>query len=695
MYTDYTEENNESYYADDDSGQNRHNIDKEKLKRIIFWVLCFVIVLVLIIVVAKSCSKKENPAPTYNNEQTLAVAISRETISLEVGQNFQLYAEVVGIDSKDPVILWLSENSEIVVVDDSGLVTALKEGTTNIVARYIKDGKIYSNKCAITVTSANVKLESIDIVQENISILKGSGVLLQVKTNPSDAKVEGLIFTSDDPSIASVNEEGRVTALEVGTTTINVKTSDSLYSDKLIVRVVENGQTVINPVSLTLSGLSNGLKVSSTATVIYSITPSNATNKTLTWTSTNPNVATVNSSGVVTGRSAGTCTIVASTSNGVSASLEVTVEANTIPVQNISIAGETTFTMQEGWTRMLSYLITPINATNKNVTFTTSNRNVIYVDSNGVLAALSPGTATVTITTVDGKKTAVANITVIAVPNSQATSTGTSTGTSSGSSSSSSSGSSSSSSSSYTTGQSNPTTSSGSSSATCTSQDILTIKHSEKGEGPIISSYGFYNAVAMKKANPTITVIGINSCIKAGSLKYNIYYGTSESNISSASKASGQIDHLGSTIKLNLGNGYYKVKVSGTISTTGATISKTYYVIVSNSSSTSSTSSDKTKPIINSLSAVRTGETLSVTVTATDTGSGLKKISYCHDTKNNCTPTINLYTWTGTLPTTLQRKTASIKNTVKTHVCANATDGAGNVSLTTCTAIYNSNVSAN
>ena len=176
-------------------------------------------------------------------------------------------------------------------------------------------------------------------------------------------------------------------------------------------------------------------------------------------------------------------TIMASTSNNISSSLQITVSSNEVAVSRITINGDTSINMQTGWTKLLQYTISPSNATNKNVTFTSSNSSVVFVDSNGIIAALGSGTAVVTITTEDGKKTAAVNVTVTGESGSVS---GSQTGSGSGGSNGSTGGSTGGSSSEGNSGGSSSGSSSSSSSSSensCTAYNMITISHNGSSSG--------------------------------------------------------------------------------------------------------------------------------------------------------------------------------------------------------------------
>ena len=196
------------------------------------------------------------------------------------------------------------------------------------------------------------------------------------------------------PDGASLNTDGKLT-VDGGTLTGNV-TGDVIYK--------------VTDVSLNTDSLT--LVEGGTATLTATITPNNATNPNVTWSSDNQNVATVNQNGEVTAVSAGDATIKVTTEDGeFEATCSVTVkEAATVPVESVSL-DKANLELTEGETAQLTATVLPDNATNKNVTWSTSDASIATVN-NGEVTAVSAGTATITVTTVDGGKTDTCTVTV-------------------------------------------------------------------------------------------------------------------------------------------------------------------------------------------------------------------------------------------------------------------------------------------
>lgn len=165
--------------------------------------------------------------------------------------------------------------------------------------------------------------------------------------------------------------------------------------------------SIIEPTAIKLDQDKVTLGVGETATLKATIEPEEATNKNVTWSSSDDTTVTVED-GVVTGKKVGTATITAETSNGLKATAEVIVKE--IAVTKVTLS-ETTATMTIGGELELTATIEPKNATDQRLTWSSSDTGVATVDSNGKVTAKAAGTATITATAASGI-TAACEITV-------------------------------------------------------------------------------------------------------------------------------------------------------------------------------------------------------------------------------------------------------------------------------------------
>lgn len=251
-----------------------------------------------------------------------------------------------------------------------------------------------SNKVYAATVSKTVKVNSVSLNKTKNTLTVGGKDTLIAAVAPSNASNKAVIWKTSNLKVAAVDSKGIVTAVGAGTATITVTTIDGSKTSTYTV-------IVNNPPIKTL--LENNVKSS----------PSKLTG----WKSSNSNVVIVDSNGNMTAGNPGTATITAVTADGSKkATFVVTIASNT-PVKVSSVGlNKTKNTLTVGGKDTLTATVAPSNAANKGVIWSTSNNKVATV-SNGVVTAVGPGTATITVTTVDGKKTASYVVTVNAANN--------------------------------------------------------------------------------------------------------------------------------------------------------------------------------------------------------------------------------------------------------------------------------------
>ena len=177
-------------------------------------------------------------------------------------------------------------------------------------------------------------------------------------------------------------------------------------SCNFIIKAFTDNETqtpVVEVESVSLNKSEMTLTEGESETLAATVTPDNAENKSIIWSSNNEAVATVDANGTVTAKSAGTAVITATSTNGKSAGCTVTVEKKQIPVTEVRLS-ESTVGIVEGSTYKLTATVLPGNTTDsKNVSWSSSNSEVATVDANGTVTAKSAGTAVITATSKNGK----------------------------------------------------------------------------------------------------------------------------------------------------------------------------------------------------------------------------------------------------------------------------------------------------
>ncbi len=234
----------------------------------------------------------------------------------------------------------------------------------------------------------------------------GETVKIRVSFVPENASDKTLRWRSSNQSVATVSDDGTVTAVGEGTATITVTPTSG--SPKTCVVTV----TVVRPDSLTLSELPETIVEGDTFDLTYTFTPAEAYTEGVEWTSSDETVATVDETGKVTTLAAGTATITLTLKDGSenpkTASAEVVVDPY-IHAESVTL-DQTLLELEAGDTVQLIATVLPEDAMNKNVTWTSDAESFATVDENGLVTAITPGTAVITVTTEDGGYTATCEV---------------------------------------------------------------------------------------------------------------------------------------------------------------------------------------------------------------------------------------------------------------------------------------------
>lgn len=321
------------------------------------------------------------------------VSLEEDNFELLKGESVDLQVNYVpGDTTDDRTVTWSSNNPNAAIVSNSGKITAVGGGDATIT------GTIQGFTLTATV-HVDVPMTSFTATQTNVELTPGKTHTVQYSFLPSDTTDNKTItWNSNAPGVATVNN-GVITAVNPGNATV----TGTLQNGKKItisVKVLIPIQNIsINPNGTTLY---KGDSTRDHATLSAVITPSTAEeSKVVSWTSSKPGVATVNSSGVVTAVSKGSTTITATLGNGMSASCTVNVE---IAITSFTLTTNSSLTMSKGSTSEIRYTIGPSNATeDRTITWHSTNPSAATV-TNGIIAAVNTGTTTITGTLPNGKK---------------------------------------------------------------------------------------------------------------------------------------------------------------------------------------------------------------------------------------------------------------------------------------------------
>jgi uncharacterized protein YjdB len=333
-----------------------------------------------------------------------SITLSQTSLVLTTDGTAQLSSTVLPENATNKAVTWASSAPWIAIVSNDGLVTGIAPGTVTITVSTVDGG--LTATCAVTVTALPT---SVTLSQTSLTLTAGGAAQLSSTVLPENATNKAVTWASSAPQIAAVSSDGLVTGIAAGTATITVSTVDGGLTATCDVAVTPN---VISPTSITLSHTSIALAAGGVAQLLYTFLPANATNEAVVWASSDTQVAVVSGFGVVTAIAAGTTTITVHTEDGrLTATCFVTVTAEIIPATAVWLS-QTSLTLAAGGAVGLSHVVLPGNATNKTVTWASSNTQVATVSNEGVVIGIAQGTATITVRTVDGGYTATCDVTV-------------------------------------------------------------------------------------------------------------------------------------------------------------------------------------------------------------------------------------------------------------------------------------------
>lgn len=400
------------------------------------------------------------------------VAVSPTSASLNAGGTQQLTATVSPSNATNKAVTWTSSNTAVATVNSSGLVSAVAGGSATITVRTTDGG--FTATSAITVNSPQSPYSGViaipGTVQSENYDLGGEGVAY----HDVDVANKTAAYRNDGVDIEACSEGGynidysengewleyTVNVATAGSYTMNVRVASPIggtchvemngtnVSGAITVPNTggwQNWQTVTKTVTLSagqqimrffidtkefntnyisfanasvpvtgvsVTPTSASKAVGTTQQLTATVLPSNATDKTVTWSSSNTAVATVNSSGLVTAVAAGSATITVRTNNGgFTATSAITVTTTIVNVTGVTVT-PTSASKAVGTTQQLTATVAPSNATDKTVTWSSSNTAVATVNSSGLVTAVAAGNATITVRTNNGGFTATSVITV-------------------------------------------------------------------------------------------------------------------------------------------------------------------------------------------------------------------------------------------------------------------------------------------
>ena len=341
------------------------------------------------ILLITSCGKKEVTVGVSS------VTVTPSRIEIIEGGSTALSARVSPEAASDRAVAWSSSDRSVATVDKAGTVHGLRPGTATVTAT--AEGK--SGTCAVTVKAKAVNVTEVTLDRAELTLTEGETETLTATVKPDNADNRKVAWSSDKTDVATVDGDGRVTAVKAGVATVTVTTEDGGKTASCKVTVKAKA---VNVTEVTLDRTELTLTEGETGTLTATVKPDNADNRKVTWISDKTDVATVDGAGKVTAVKAGESVVTVTTEDGgKTATCKVTVKAKAVPVTGVEV-NPWVVTLSVRGTSKLSYTIRPADATNQNVKWESESPSVATVDSEGNVQGVAAGTAKICVTTEDG-----------------------------------------------------------------------------------------------------------------------------------------------------------------------------------------------------------------------------------------------------------------------------------------------------
>ena len=330
---------------------------------------------------------------------TSSVSLAKES-SVSRAKPTKLEYTILPENAGTKELEWSSENPEVAIVDANGVVTGKKLGKTVITAK-TKDGTDITVSTTLTVLP--LKVETMTFAEPSVSIVKTEDKTITLTLNSEEVDNKSMVWTSSDESVATVVQnmnavyplEAIVIAHKVGKATIKAEAQDG--SGMSATCEVEVTSLMVSDFSLQTASVVRTIPTQLEAKV----SPDEADNKKLKWTSLTPDVATITEDGMMTGLKIGTAKVKAETTDGSNLSGVFEVQVIGLPVSTISMPAESSIVKTESM--KLEYSILPLASDNQKLKWSSNATYIASVDeSTGVITAHKVGDAVITATATDG-----------------------------------------------------------------------------------------------------------------------------------------------------------------------------------------------------------------------------------------------------------------------------------------------------
>lgn len=400
------EEENNSSNSTENANETTEKVENKELSKKKIGVIIAIIVILFIVIVFvfikginKSNKQKNNDSNVSDSEKVAVekIELDQSELAMLPTDEIELVATITPDDASDKSIIWKSSDESVAIVDNNGKVSAKSIGSTNITAT-TKDGE-FSVSCRVVVSEDVIKVKELNLSKSSITLGIDAYEKIDTEIIPTNATNKGIIWRSEDSSIATVSSTGLITGKKEGTTNIVATTKDGNHEKfvRVVVKKIE-----IEGIELPKNEV---VELGKSKTIEYKILPKNAPSQELVWKSSNESVASIDNKGKITGKKEGKSTITVMTKDEkVKATCTITVSK---PVAVTSINFSTSIlVLKEGETKSLGVKISPNNAVNNKYRWNKDNTDTSIADVvDGKVTGKKVGETTVSVVSDEGNFT--------------------------------------------------------------------------------------------------------------------------------------------------------------------------------------------------------------------------------------------------------------------------------------------------
>lgn len=310
------------------------------------------------------------------------------------GRTVNLSATCTPEDASSRKVTYTSSDAGVAKIVEGNRLRGVEKGECDLTVASVQNPEIEERFHVVVIDP----VKKIQISAPDKTMFAGTQMLLSATCTPETAGIQEVTWNSRRPSVATVDENGLVTALAKGEVNIEARSKDG--TDVVATVTIRVAQDVTE---LTLKETDLIVAVNRSAELKATVLPKEANNRKVKWTSSDETIATVNKEGRVTGKKAGICVITCTSESNpaVSATAAIQVVQPVTKIVFNSPSGQS-FPIRESM--QLSWNVEPADASIKEVTFKSNHPEIATVDENGLVTGIKRGEARITATATDGSK---------------------------------------------------------------------------------------------------------------------------------------------------------------------------------------------------------------------------------------------------------------------------------------------------